>query len=82
MPMVPPGALAGSAGADKDTKADTRRVSVPTVRNGAPVQGRLTTPPLLPPAVKKEDGAPVVTRRVIVPRKLSEEDAADVKPDR
>jgi hypothetical protein len=82
MPMVPPGALAGSAGADKDAKADTRRVSVPPVRNGAPVQGRLTTPPPLPPVVKKEDGAPVVTRRVIVPRKLSEEDAADVKPDR
>jgi hypothetical protein len=80
--MVPPGALAGSAGADKDAKADTRRVSVPPVRNGSPVQGRLTTPPPLPPVVKKEDGAPVVTRRVIVPRKLSEEDAADVKPDR
>lgn len=80
--MVPPGALAGSANADKDAKADTRRVSVPPVRNGAPVQGRLTTPPSLPPLVKKEDGSPVVTRRVIVPRKLSDDDAADAKPDR
>ena len=82
MPMVPPGAMAGTAGADKDAKPDTRRVSAPTVRNGAPVQGRLTTPPTLPPVTKKEDGAPVVTRRVIVPRKLSEDDAADAKPDR
>ena len=82
MPMVPPSALAGAGGADKDAKPDTRRVSVPPVRNGAPVQGRLTTPPTLPPVTKKEDGAPVVTRRVIVPRKLSEDDAADVKSDR
>jgi hypothetical protein len=50
MPMVPPGAMAGANNADKDPKADTRRVSVPPVRNGAPVQGRLTTPPTLPPS--------------------------------
>jgi hypothetical protein len=81
MPMVPPGALAGTGVADKDAKPDTRRVSVPPVRNGAPVQGRLSTPPTLPPVVKKED-APVVTRRVIVPRKLSEEDPADAKTER
>ena len=67
MPMVPPGAMAGANNADKDAKADTRRVSVPPVRNGAPVQGRLTTPPALPPVTKKVDGTPVVTRRVVVP---------------
>lgn len=67
MPMVPPGAMAGANGSDKDAKADTRRVSVPAVRNGAPVQGRLTTPPPLPPVTKKIDGAPIVTRRVVVP---------------
>ena len=82
MPMVPPGALAGSGGTDKDAKAETRRVSVPPVRNGAPVQGRLTVPPNLPPVTKKEDGSPVVTRRVVIPRKLSDDDAADLKPDR
>ncbi len=82
MPMVPPGAMAGAGGTDKDAKADTRRVSVPPVRNGAPVQGRLTVPPNLPPVTKKEDGAPVVTRRVVIPRKLSEDDAADLKTDR
>jgi hypothetical protein len=79
MPMAPPGALAGSGGTDKDAKAETRRVSVPPVRNGAPVQGRITPPPTLPPVTKKEDGAPVVTRRVVMPRRLSEDDAADVK---
>lgn len=62
MPMIPPGAMPGAAGTDKDAKADTRRVSVPTVRNGAPVQGRLFTPPA--PVVKKVEGVPVVTRRV------------------
>jgi hypothetical protein len=82
MPIVPPGPLAGAAGADKDAKPDTRRVSVPPVRNGAPVQGRLTMPPTLPPVTKKEDGAPVVTRRVIVPRKLSDDDAAESRHDR
>lgn len=66
MPMVPPGAL-GAARADQDDKADTKRVSVPPVRNGAPVQGRLTLPPEAPPATKKVDGKPVVTRRVHAP---------------
>ena len=65
--MVPPGAMAGSAGSEKDPKADTKRVSVPPVRNGAPVQGRLTTPPSLPAVTKKVDGKPVATRRIVVP---------------
>ena len=66
MPMVPPGAMAGANTADKEAKADTRRVSIPPVRNGAPVQGRLTTPPALPPVTKKVDGSPVVARRVVM----------------
>lgn len=82
MPMVPPGALAGGASSEKDAKADTKRVSVPPVRNGAPVQGRLAAPPPLPPVVKKEDGSPVVTRRVVVPRKLKDEDPGDATSDR
>lgn len=77
MPMVPPGALGGTGAGEKDAKADTRRVSVPPVRNGAPVQGRLTTPPTLPPVVKKDAGGPVVTRRVVVPRKLVDDDSDD-----
>lgn len=67
MPMVPPGAMTGTPGTDKDPKADTKRVSVPTVRNGAPVQGRLTVPPTLPPMVRKNEPAPVVTRRIATP---------------
>ena len=67
MPMVPPGSMAGANGSEKDAKADTRRVSVPPVRNGAPVQGRLTTPAASPPVIRKVDGAPVVTRRVVIP---------------
>lgn len=75
MPMVPPGATSGGNTADKEAKADTRRVSLPPVRNGAPVQGRLTTPPTLPAVTKKVDGVPVVTRRV-VSKGTTEEDSA------
>lgn len=73
MPMVPPGAMAGANTADKNAKTDIRRVSVPPVRNGAPVQGRLTTPPALSPVTKKVDGAPVVTRRVATPNSAAED---------
>lgn len=68
MPMVPPGAMQGAAGTEKDAKADTKRVSVPTVKNGAPVQGRIVTPPpASPQVVKKVDGKPVATKRIVVP---------------
>lgn len=82
MPMVPPGAMAGATGAEKDPKADNRRVSVPPVRNGAPVQGRLTTPPALPPVTKKIDGTPVVTRRVVVPGSKTDGAAEDSTSER
>ena len=82
MPMVPPGAMAGANNSDKDAKSDTRRVSVPPVRNGAPVQGRLTTPPALPPVTKKADGAPVVTRRVVVPSSKADATGEDTASDR
>lgn len=72
MPMVPPGAMGGVTGAEKDAKADTKRISVPPVRNGAPVQGRLTVPPSPPTVTKKVDGKPVVTRRIINPNGADE----------
>ena len=75
MPLVPPGAMGGSPGADKDPKAETKRVSVPPVRNGAPVQGRLTTLPTLPPVVTKTEGKPVVTRRIVAPAGKQSDDA-------
>lgn len=64
MPIVPPGALGAAAKSDQDDKADTKRLSVPPVRNGAPVQGRLTVPPEPPPVVNRGGGQPVVTRRI------------------
>lgn len=67
VPMVPPSAMNGG-GADKDSKSDTKRVSVPAVRNGAPVQGRITTPLIEPATVKAARGKPVATRRVVVAR--------------
>ena len=67
MPLMPPGAMGAAASTDKDDKADTKRVSVPPVRNGAPVQGRLTVPREAPPVTMKMDGKPVVARRIIGP---------------
>jgi hypothetical protein len=67
MPLMPPGAMGAAASTDKDEKADTKRVSVPPVRNGAPVQGRLTVPQEAPAVTKKMDGKPVVARRIIGP---------------
>jgi len=77
MPMVPPGAMGGAAGADKDAKPDTKRVSVPPVRNGAPVQGRLTVPPSPPTVTKNVDGKPVITRRIITPNSADENKTGD-----
>ena len=67
MPMMPPGAMAGAGGAGKDAKdkADTKRVAVPSVKNGAPVQGRFTTPPPPPTATKRVAGKPVATKRIV-----------------
>ncbi|TGD89250.1 hypothetical protein BayCH28_07815 [Mycolicibacterium sp. CH28] len=80
MPMIPPGAMHGAGGSEKDAKADTKRVSVPTVKNGAPVQGRITTPPPAPQVTKRVDGKPVATKRIIVPNsKPVDEDPADPK---
>jgi hypothetical protein len=74
MPMVPPGAMhgAGAAGG-AEAKPDTKRVAVPAVKNGAPVQGRFTAPPPSPPVTKRVEGKPVATKRIIAPD--------DVKPD-
>lgn len=68
VPMMPPAAMNGGGAADKDGPTDTKRVSVPPVRNGAPVQGRITTPPAEPSAVRTVQGKPAATRRIIVTR--------------
>ncbi|ORX05219.1 hypothetical protein AWC29_11920 [Mycobacterium triplex] len=73
MPMMPPGAMhAGTGG--KDEKPDTKRIVAPTVKNGAPVQGRITTPPPAPEVVKRVEGKPVASRRIILPDQKRDED--------
>lgn len=74
MPMVPPAAMQGAAGAEKDAKADTKRITSPTVRNGAPVQGRLSAPPIVPVVTTKVEGKPVVTKRIVLPTGTPAED--------
>jgi hypothetical protein len=73
MPMMPPGAMHG-AGAGKDEKPDTKRVVAPSVKNGAPVQGRITTPPPGPEVVKRVEGKPVASRRIILPDQKRDDD--------
>jgi hypothetical protein len=71
LPLIPPGAMHPAAAGDKDAKTETKRVSVPTVRNGAPIQGRLVPPPVPPPAAStaltRVEGKPVATKRVVAP---------------
>ena len=74
MPLVPPGAVGAAAATDKDSKTDTKRVSVPPVRNGAPVQGRLIPGPSLPPVTKQLDGKPVAARRIVAPGRRADVD--------
>jgi hypothetical protein len=73
-PMMPPGAAGGATGATGDAKADTKRVVPPAVKNGAPVQGRISTPPKLPEVTKHVQGKPVATRRIVAPERKTESD--------
>ena len=59
MPLIPPGGTQ-PAGSEKDAKAEPKRVAVPVVRNGAPVQGRIIPGPVAP--VVYLEGQPVATR--------------------
>lgn len=76
MPMMPPGAMHG-AGSGKDEKPDTKRIVAPSVKNGAPVQGRITTPPSVPEVVKRIEGKPVASRRIILPDQKRDDDDKD-----
>jgi hypothetical protein len=77
MPMMPPGAMHGAGAAGKDEKHDTKRIVAPSVKNGAPVQGRITTPPPGPEVVKRVEGKPVASRRIILPDQKRDEDDKD-----
>jgi hypothetical protein len=76
MPMVPPGAMGGAGGPDKDAKADAKRVVSPPVKNGAPVQGRIVASPTAAEVVKRVQGKPVATRRIVAPEQQPD-DAPD-----
>ena len=80
VPMLPPGMGPGAAGG-KDDKADTKRVSVPSIKNGAPVQGRVTAPPIAPTVSKTTEEARLrATRRIVIPSDKTEK--ADENPDK
>ena len=74
MPMMPPGAMQGAGGAGSDAKPDTKRIVAPGVKNGAPVQGRITTPPPAPEVTKRVDGKPIASRRILLPEQMRNDD--------
>ena len=81
MPMMPPGA-GGGAASGGDGKAETKRVVPPTVKNGAPVQGRITTPQAAPEVVKRVAGKPIASRRILAPEDKRDDDEDDAGPSR
>jgi hypothetical protein len=79
MPMMPPGAAGGAGAGGSDSKAETKRIVSPSVKNGAPVQGRITTPQNAPEVVKRIAGKPVASRRILIPNdKRDAEDETDL----
>lgn len=65
MPMIPPGGFNGAGAAERDAKADTKRIVTPPVRNGAGVQGRITAAP--PVTTTTVEVKPVASRRMVMP---------------
>ena len=74
MPMMPPGAMHGAGGTGSDAKPDTKRVVAPAVKNGAPVQGRITTPPPTPEVTKRGESKPIANRRILLPDHKRDDD--------
>jgi hypothetical protein len=81
MPMMPPGA-GGGASSGSDSKAETKRVVPPTVKNGAPVQGRIATPQTAPEVVKRIAGKPIASRRVLPPDATAEDETDETERNR
>jgi hypothetical protein len=81
-PMVPPGAMGGAGASGSDGKAETKRVVPPTVKNGAPVQGRITTPQTAPEVVKRVAGKPVASRRILAPHDKRDDDEDETDRNR
>jgi hypothetical protein len=82
MPMMPPGAAGGAGAGGSDSKAETKRIVPPSVKNGAPVQGRITTPQTAPEVVKRIAGKPIASRRMVSPDDKTEDDANDADRNR
>ncbi|MCV7235405.1 hypothetical protein H7J49_23365 [Mycobacterium branderi] len=61
VPMMPPAAMPAARGTADTPKPDTKRVVVGSVRNGAPVQGRIAAP--LPEVTKRVAGKPITSGR-------------------
>lgn len=59
VPMMPPAAMPGARGVPGELKPDTKRVVVPTVRNGDPVHGRIAAP--LPEVTKRVAAKPITS---------------------
>jgi hypothetical protein len=76
MPMMPPGAMHGAGATGSDAKAETKRVVTPSVKNGAPVQGRIVAPSTAPEVVKRVQGKPVAARRLLAPDQKPDDDGA------
>lgn len=81
MPMMPPGAMAGAGGMGSDSKTETKRVVPPSVKNGAPVQGRIVAPPTTPEVVKRVAGKPVASRRILAPDQKPADDEDESTED-
>jgi hypothetical protein len=81
MPMMPPGA-GGGAASGSDNKAETKRVVPPSVKNGAPVQGRITTPQTAPEVVKRVAGKPIASRRILAPDDKRDDDEGEAGRNR
>jgi hypothetical protein len=78
MPMMPPGAAGGASASGSDSKAETKRVVPPSVKNGAPVQGRITSPQTAPEVVKRIAGKPVASRRMVTPDDKRDDDEDEI----
>ena len=76
-PMMPPGAMQGGGAGDKDDKTATKKVSVPSVKNGTPVTGRVSAPPTAPTVSKQVEGKTVATRRIVIPSDKNSGKSAD-----
>jgi len=59
-----------------------KRVVPPSVRNGAPVQGRITAPQTAPEVVKRVAGKPIASRRILSPddKRDKDDDEIDRQP--